>query len=123
MKLYTIQEVFEEAIGTEFEVVGNMKTIKVADGVQGRILCWSNGEKALLSEVTIAAKFIKIPKPVSFMDVVNSDKKCRIEHELVDNEIYEKEYHDFREVIRVMTTWYSTKELKQVIREGKWYLE
>lgn len=123
MRDYTIQEVFQEPLGTEFEVVGNMQTIKVVDGVQGRILCWSNGEKALLSEITIAAKFRKIPQAVRFMDVVDSDKKCRVEHELVDNVKYEKEYHDFHEVMRNMLTWYNNDELKTVIKDGKWYLE
>lgn len=83
---------------------------------------WEN--IGILTELT-GVKFSAIKKdvPVSFIDVVNSNKKCRVEHELVENDIYEKEYHELKEVIGVMTAWYSTEELKRVIREGKWYLE
>lgn len=68
-------------------------------------------------------RFIKVETPVSFNDVLNSDKKCRIEHDLIDNDEYSKNYHELDNLMNVMSKWYTSEELKTVIKEGRWFLE
>jgi hypothetical protein len=147
MKEYTLQEVFEEKEGTEFEVYhnGNDKNIKnivIIYANEDKRLYWADGEKVQLRESLAKGKFIKVQQPVSFMDVVNSNKKCKVEYELVTAMLISKdikfdkhfiaesframqkdEYIYVDEVVLVLSKYLGAKALRKVIKEGKWYLE
>jgi hypothetical protein len=87
-------------------------------------------------------EFIKVEKPVSFDDVLNSDKKCRVEHELI-KEIFEDtygytgdyyitqslnhfkngEYLKLEDILLIIGRFTCNEEVKDIINNGKWFLE
>lgn len=64
-------------------------------------------------------------QPVTFDEVVKSDKLCRVEHELIkDNPYFGKhKYRKLNEVMAILSAWFGDENLKTIIRKGKWYLE
>lgn len=88
-----------------------------------------------------------IEEPVTFKEVLNSDKRCRIEHELIKkgfkeleeldndtlslppwvdtalNHIKEDEYTCFMWIITGLPWILNGSDLREVIKNGKWYLE
>ncbi|NMF06576.1 hypothetical protein ACUH7Y_25440 [Clostridium beijerinckii] len=144
--IYTVIEIFDEPVGTEFNVryldgsLGNKK-VKTA---LGECIVWEDGEPVEFNKDHIKAVFIRVEetKPVSFMDVLNSDMKCRVEHLKVDESLtnteiifsehtidksfaamQKGEYIDFADVMLVLTRHLGNEYLKQAIKEGKWYLK
>lgn len=61
-----------------------------------------------------------IKQPVTFEEVLNSDKRCKVEHELLDDE---NEYETFDNLMYFLSNSLFEKELKEIIKNGKWYLE
>lgn len=152
VKEYSLQEVYNEEEGTEFKVKYekgnyNKSTVKVAEKekeflINRTKLVWNNGEDIQMKEEFVTAKFIKVQLSVSFNDVINSSKRCRVEHKNVNiilenkNITFDKdmiaenframqkdEYIDFDKVMLVLSRYLGSRLLKQVITEGKWYLE
>lgn len=76
-------------------------------------------------------KFKLKQQPVTFEEVLNSDKMCKVEHELIDkNEIYSKMdgftrdgYTLITNLFKSMSDHLYTEEFREVIKNGKWYLE
>lgn len=70
-------------------------------------------------------------QPVTFEEVLNSNKMCKVEHELIDkSEIYSKMdgftcdgYALITNLFKSMSTHLSTIGFREVIKSGKWYLE
>jgi hypothetical protein len=125
MKEYSLQEIFNEEEGMEFlRASGGCTKYIIKDG---ELFCTDYNKeytiKPVLNKRIMNLKFKKVQSPVSFMDVINSTKKCRIEHELVNNDEYSQNYHELYDLMYVMSEWYTSDELKTVIKEGKWYLE
>ena len=58
--------------------------------------------------------------PVTFEEVLNSDKRCRIEHEILNNW---EDYVSFGWLMITLAKDLKENELKEVIKNGKWYLE
>ncbi len=95
---------------------------------------YSDVEKA--SKTLINAKFIPIQQLVSFMEVVNSNKKCRVEHKYVEeiravtdlqdfyiNEFRNNDCIPLNYLMHILCYHTSQEDLKEIIKEGKWYLE
>lgn len=75
---------------------------------------------------TLSMRFTMHPiqKPVSFDQVLCSDKKCRVEHELFDfNRVFGDGYFGLDSILYEVANYLDEIEIKRVIREGKWYLE
>lgn len=61
-------------------------------------------------------------QPVTFEEVLNSDKKCMVEHEKLTHETF-KEYVDFDVLMNRLSRTFFEVQLKEIIKNGKWYLE
>lgn len=81
---------------------------------------FNNNEPMDFCGINNMQRFVKVEKPVSFDDVLKSDKKCRVEHDLV---ISTKEYEDFDILIADISNVRDAQELKDIMLNGKWYLE
>lgn len=132
-------------IGTEFEVeykdgfvFEDSNTVRLNGLLDGKELTWLNGEKATCGSKFIDSIFIPIQQPVSFMEVVNSDKKCRVEHPIINSRVLNGstmnlclEAKEMKEGKCLKLNWilyiigYSvdSEMLRTVIKEGKWYIE
>ena len=133
-----IIEAMEMPIETEFEVwrehCEGKVIIKKSDytSVGEKYLYWSNGkDKVIIGDYILSAKFKVIEKqqkPVNFMEVVNSDKKCKVEHELIDElKDYDKsidysKFYDFDFLISYLSNDFYGDKLRLIIKEGRWYL-
>lgn len=87
-KKLNIIQAMEMSVGTEFRVVDfyeKNKIVKIlkneSDSSCKKYLVWGGSEdfQVNVTETTMAAKFIPIQKPVSFMEVVKSNKRCKVE--------------------------------------------
>jgi len=135
-------------IGTEFEVefdgekIPNNTMIVSLDFVGTKEYktidwkCHPNDSFMRPFDFLINGIFMPIQQPVSFIEVVNSDKKCRVEHELVQKglngnvmDIYwaesfkRGEFIPFNFLMNIISYYLGWSELRTVIQEGKWYLE
>lgn len=111
-------------IGTEFKVKyksGHIEPCNVKLIYRNATKCfeWSDGDDLRTYDTIINATFIPIYQPVSFMEVLNSNKKCRLEY---------KEYRiktEFTTLDYILQTIASCTncDLQIVMRDGEWYLE
>jgi hypothetical protein len=128
-------------IGTEFEVLlngdkfGCVAKILESSVQSKKQLVWDNraNSSIVVTDSIADAVFKKIQQPVSFMEVVNSNKKCRVEHTFIDNysmcdnslirSMYKKEYVGLGIVLEGLSKFYNSICLKEIIKNGKWYIE
>lgn len=78
-------------------------------------------------------RFVKVEKPVSFNDVLNSDSKCKIEHWRIADLISDKddgqnflwlqEYQNLDDIIHAIGEEFNTIAVKEILKDAKWYLE
>ncbi len=141
MKIWEILK--EENVGKE--VIGSNKIkYRIALGGKDDVLLFEEGDIQckLFTQIEIMTlDFEFIQQPVTFEEVLNSDKKCRIEHEEL-NKVIEKtnelndssaneflisfkkgEYLNFNNLLELFIWIFSNYKIKQIIKEGKWYLE
>lgn len=89
--------------------------------------------------MTLDFEFIQ--QPVTFEEVLNSDKKCRVEHEMFKDacfrikpsdsltiiqhkeSIFNNQYMFIKDIMYVLGYVCTEDSLKKIIKEGKWYLE
>lgn len=64
-----------------------------------------------------------IQKPVTFEEVLSNDKLCRIEHELLNGLPIQTEFMNFRDIIKFISENFFSSTIKQIFKEGKWYLQ
>lgn len=104
-------------------------------------ICWANGNEFSLNTSTLNTKWILIQQPVTFEDVINSDKPVRVEYptlKALEHLIEKVEDKAVNTIIRnfVDGNWLnfcdlmicisyisSSIELKEIIKNGKWYLK
>jgi len=67
---------------------------------------------------------------VSIIEVLNSNKKCMVEHEYINKINFSdfnikmlKEYNDFCDILFILIDNLEDIKVKEVIKKGKWYLE
>lgn len=74
-------------------------------------------------------KFIKVEEPVSFYEVVCSDKQCRVEHEIINDYLSTEDidtlqkYDELKCILKTLSQTISNKGMKTIMKEGKWYLQ
>jgi hypothetical protein len=111
-----------------------MIAINTQEGI--RFKEYTDIEKA--SKSLINATFIPIQQPVSFMEVVNSDKKCRVEHPIINSrvlngstmnlcseakEMKEGKYLKLNWILYIIGYSIDAEMIRTIINEGKWYIE
>ena len=91
---------------------------------------FNKNEEIKLCVISHYQKFIKVEEPVSFVDVLKSDKKCRVEHERIEklmsneeNDFDFDEYMEIDEVLFELTNQCEASETRDVLLNGIWYLE
>lgn len=124
MKEYSLQEVISIIEnGEEYRSDSPLWEIKSIKKVNGNINFIYNGTKNDSVGVNANQRFIKVEQPVSFMDVVNSNKKCRVEHDFLKDSVWYNDYKEFEDMLYDLGKCYASVDIKKVILEGKWYLE
>ena len=132
-KKLNIIEAMKMPVGTEFKIVyedglkANTNMILKTDEDDTKHLNWVDGSCLKVYSFLADAIFIPIQQPVSFMEVVKSGKKCKVEHELVDTDLVvyvNKKISDFNDLDWVLFTLTDNQiDIKTIIQEGKWYIE
>ena len=137
-KKLNIIEAIKMPIGTEFEVIFDGEKIENNTMIIYRSLhdkatknidwvCHPQDTFMQPYDFLINGLFIPIQQPVSFMEVVKSGKKCKVEHELIDTDLTvysNKKISDFNDLNWVLFTLTDNQiDIKTIIQEGKWYIE
>jgi hypothetical protein len=131
-KKLNIIEAMKMPVGTLFEVYGKhgnkdsriAKIIEEPTHETEKMLVWDNRAfiKIDITNYIADATFVPIPKSVSFMEIVNSDKRCKVEHEKYITR-YDLEYCALDGLLYFLCSEYDDKSIKEIIKEGKWYTE
>lgn len=134
-KLWEVIKMFSENKSLKF------KCDKGIIEYNGGYITWEQGCLLAIMEDTQEYEWELIQEPVTFEEVLNSDKKCKVEHKLIDlnllDEIHsddnttlndfenlrDEEFMNFHNLLSVLPWILNNKEFKTVIKEGKWYLE
>lgn len=97
----------------QVSVKDGKKGLKIKDGFQiGKDIACTNDEWEL------------IQKSVTFIEAVESKKKMRVEHYLIENDPFFKNYHTLQEVLhRGLTPDCNSVTIRDIILNGKWYVE
>ncbi|UVX34182.1 MAG: hypothetical protein [Bacteriophage sp.] len=139
MKIWEILK--EENVGKEVKC-STGKEYCIDKNCNYKIGIFKNGISIDLDSTEIMTlDFEFIQQPVTFEEVLNSDKKCRIEHEEL-NKVIEKtnelndsstneflisfkkgEYLNFNNLLELFIWILSDSKIRKIIKEGKWYLE
>jgi len=119
-------------IGTKFQVEfksGNREScnIKTVVNKSGKLFSWCDDTEVKTYRDLINAIFIPIQQPVSFMEVVSSGKKCRVDlsnENFTDSSVKALNNDmDLQSILKTMTSKLSNYGIKQAIINGKWYIE
>lgn len=141
MKIWEILK--EENVGKE--VIGSNKIqYRIALGGKDDVLLFEEGDIQckLFTQIEIMSlDFEFIQQPVTFKEVLNSDKKCRVEHEIfeqnwfkliiTDNimaktyleDVCNGEYMYLKNIMYALSFKLNEEYFRKVMNEGKWYLE
>ena len=123
-KELNIIEAVNMPIGTEFEVFfksGRKDDLKVivSEVLGSHKLIWEDGKDVKAYGCMINARFVPVPKPVSFIDAVKSGKRIRVSSPWY--KIYD--FCDIGNVIHKLSLMVSEEYMRKVILNGKWYIE
>lgn len=122
-KELNIIEAVNMPIDTEFEMFfksGRKETQKVivSEELGSHKLIWEDGKDVKTYDDTMNAKFIPVPKPVSFIEAVKSGKRIRVSlpgYELVN-------FCTIGDVVHKLSLM-SEEYIRKAILNGKWYIE
>lgn len=149
-KELNIIEALNMPVGTEFEMFpksGRKENKKVIVSVElgSHKLIWEDGKDVKAYRYTMNAKFIPVPKPVSFMEAVKSRRRIKVEHNLIDDAILNKsdtylrshsshnqkaiemfirkEFMPVAFLFSALGYLFDSLEIAEIIADGKWYIE
>ena len=92
-------------------------TIKVANnGLRIR----KTNEELTANDLASTIKYKLIQKPVTFEEVLNSNKNCRIEHKLL---VKTNNHQPLAEIMKSLATYCRDDILRKILKEGEWFLE
>lgn len=120
MKEYTLQEIFDLPEGIEF--INADAHFEVRNGVLYNWFKPNDKQSVRLTKMYVHMKFIKVQEPVSFMDVINSNKLCRVEYENCDTQTNEG-FQCLDSLLHFLSSKYPPSTLREIIKDGRWYLE
>jgi hypothetical protein len=148
-KKLNIIEAMKMPVDTEFKIkysngMADCHNIK-SENLNGvKLFKWSSDNIAIINENITNATFIPIQQPVSFMEVLEGLSKCNINNEIVKG-VYEKlrennnahefykreiikgllngEFYYIHDIIYALSGCMSCSNWKNIIKEGKWYIE
>ena len=125
-KIYEVLKLIEEDTTLEFQNEhGEIMKYK-----NGCVRCFKSNKNLELYGFSIADKWELIKQPVTFEEVLNSNKRCKVKHDLIKERFnvdgcssYETSYETLDVLISFLSNSLDDKDLKEVIKNGKWYLE
>ncbi|KEI18265.1 hypothetical protein [Clostridium haemolyticum] len=133
-KTWEVIKMLEEEKAKEFKC----KNFGI-ENVNGEFLFVENGEYAPMCGLIIGMEWELVQQPVSFMEALESGKKCWVEHrdfkylklcKDIDSTIkknteklLKKEAIDIYEILRVLSCHCASGFFKDIIKNGKWYIE
>ena len=140
MKIWEILK--EENLGKRVKC-NTGKKFDIDKNCNHKIGIFSNGISIDLDSTEIMTlDFEFIQQPVTFEEVLNSDKKCRVEHEMLkkdfsdyysminDNALIKRikdvlndKYMSINDIFYVFGYIFTGDTLKKIFKEAKWYLE
>lgn len=136
MKTYKTWEVIKiltENPKLEFEIINsqpskNKGKLFVSRTGYLRIVWDINSDlKGIDGNITLNDKWILIQQPTSFVKVLKSEKRVKVEHEimlgLIPLEPRLKDYERFSMLMMFLSKHLASDKLKEVILNGKWYIE
>jgi hypothetical protein len=110
----------------------------------GELFEWCDSSGTTMYKDLVNSTFIPIQQPVSFMEVLEGLSKCNINNEIVKG-VYEKlrennnahefykreiikgllngEFYYIHDIIYALSGCMSCSNWKNIIKEGKWYIE
>lgn len=108
-------------------VVGSNEVIyEITLGQRGDILLFKK-ESCICEEFSqieiMNLDFEFIQQPVTFEDVLNSDKECRIEHKLTAEYSNLEGFMYLDILLSFISHYFEDEECKKIFKEAKWYLE
>lgn len=123
MKIWEILK--EENVGKS--VVGSNKAIyKIKLGQCNDILLFKK-ESCICEEFSqieiMTLNFEFIQQPVTFEEILNSDKKCRVEHNKTNSFSILENFMELDSFLCYISQYFASEDIRQIIKEGKWYLE
>lgn len=129
-----ILQALEMPIGTRFAIKNtndyNLDYVEVLKGTdESKILCWNGRRESIIQICTLVAemKLIPIPKPMSFMEAVESGKKCKVKHKLIDeleNLLVIERLDVFNDLDWVLFYICNNNlDVHEIIKNGEWYIE
>lgn len=130
MKEYSFEEVIANIkVGETYKCTKDIYYInKISRNDAG--FKFNNGKSIEGCATNNAQRFVKEYNPVSFMDVVKSDKRCKVEYYRLDDLIEEdssfqwlKSYQNLDDIIYTLSKEFNTIAFKEFLINGKWYLE
>jgi hypothetical protein len=138
-KLYNLEEVLEME-GSEFTARDGL-LVKCISGVLN-VYCRKKYEACGVSKFWLNNEYKLVNKPVTFSDVLESNKRCRVEHEIVEailltanyegeciyiekgfKAIEEGKYLKLEDILLVICRFAGTGEIQKIIKNGRWFLE
>jgi len=143
MKDYSLAEVFEMEKDTIVELYPyfeDSKQIKLIEMYDGHKYLYYIDDKGNMKDGVIVnnwlmyeARFIKVKPSVSLAEVINQNKRCKIEHyminQLIENEedgqsfLWLSEYQYLKDIMCAIAEEFNKTGFNEILREAKWYLE
>ncbi|EQB4340928.1 hypothetical protein ACYJ2U_001647 [Clostridium botulinum] len=90
----------------------------------GYIKFYEFGEETSNVDLKTNESWEIIEKPVDFKVVLNTDKKVKVKHYLVENDPFFTKYHTLKKILHNgFSRDYSDGFMRKVIAEGEWYID
>lgn len=129
-----VLQALEMSIGTRFNIEDmsdcDSDYIEILEGTdESKILCWNGRRDSVVEICTSVAKMKLTPilKSVSFMEVLESGKRCMVKHKLIDeyDDGWEKDkLYMFNNLDWVLFCICNNNlDIHEIIKNGEWYIE
>jgi hypothetical protein len=125
MKEYTFEEVIANIkVGETYKCIDmNFIINKITKNDTGLDF---NSNNVIYNGIRDTQRFIKVETPVSFKDVLNSNKKCRIEHSKINKawlRLWLDEYQPVNAILYQLVKEFNSDDFSDIVEEGEWHIE
>ncbi len=102
----------------------NNKTLGQVELYEGTLVWSSNMEEVIMSNTVLKMEWEEVKEPVDFMEALKSCKRVSVEHpNLFDMPAIYKKNASIATVINYIFESYSDALVREIILNGKWYIE
>lgn len=129
MKIYKTWEVIKMLTENKELIFKSMTCDTCLSIIHTKFISAKNKQYARL-DINIDDKWTLIEQSVTWEEIMARNENCRVEHEIINESNFDEEYfqelqefNSFDKVIYILSNNLDDKQLKAIIKEGKWYLE